>query len=116
MDRFIAAVGLLFLMVPGNANAEVGLEGVRFLPPETTVRAGDTVRWVHRDSGLFHHVAADDGSFDSHPTCGRPAGVCMRGGETYSHTFLSPGVYRYHCRLHSSGRDGMVGTITVVER
>ena len=56
------------------AAREVSIEGVRFVPPDVTITAGEAVTWVHRDSSLSHHVAADDGSFDSHPTCGRPGG------------------------------------------
>lgn len=80
-----------------------------------TVQVGNTVTWTHRDSGLSHHVAAHDGSFDSHPTCGRPFGRCMKGGESFSFTFLRAGTYEYHCRLHASHHAGMAGTITVVE-
>lgn len=97
-----------------GVNVGVDLQGVRFTPQETTVRVGDTVTWTHRDSGLSHHVAAHDGSFDSHPTCGRPFGVCMKGGETFSYTFSRAGTYQYHCRPHAASRTGMVGTITVV--
>lgn len=100
----------------GASHHHVVIQGVRFLPRETTVRAGETVTWIHKDSGLNHHVAADDGSFDSHPTCGRPAGVCMKGGDTYSHTFRRTGTYGYHCRLHGRPGHGMAGTVTVAAR
>ena len=69
-------------------DVRISLENVRFTPREITVAVGNTVTWTHRDSGLSHHVAAHDGSFDSHPTCGRPFGACMKGGDTFSHTFL----------------------------
>jgi plastocyanin len=104
--------------LPGSTGANVGivLQGVRFTPQEVTVRVGDTVTWTHRDSQLSHHVGAHDGSFDSHPTCGRPFGVCMKGGDTFSYTFRQAGTYEYHCRPHAASHHaGMVGTITVVE-
>jgi plastocyanin len=94
-----------------GAETPVDIQGVWFTPRLVTVHVGDTVIWTHRDSQLGHHVAAHDGSFDSHPTCGRPFGVCMKGGERFSYTFLRAGTYGYHCRVH----DGMVGTVTVVE-
>ncbi len=99
---------------PTGVNVRVDLQGVRFTPRETTVRVGDTVTWTHRDSQLSHHVAAHDGSFDSHPTCGRPFGVCMKGGQRFSYTFVQPGTYEYHCRPHASSHAGMAGTVTVV--
>ncbi|MGH9286497.1 MAG: cupredoxin domain-containing protein [Acidimicrobiales bacterium] len=80
----------------------------------TTVRVGDTVTWTHRDSGLSHHVGALDRSVESHPTCGWPFGVCMKGGDTFSHTFYRAGTYDYWCRLHATIDEGMVGRITVV--
>jgi plastocyanin len=96
-------------------DVRVYLENVRFAPREITVAVGNTVTWTHRDSGLSHHVAAHDGSFDSHPTCGRPFGACMKGGDTFSYTFLRAGTYEYHCRLHASSHAGMAGKVTVVD-
>jgi plastocyanin len=108
--------------LPGSSGAGIGvdLQGVRFVPSDITVRVGDTVTWVHRDSALSHHVGAHDGSFDSHPTCGHLFGVCMKGGETFSFTFRQTGSYVYHCRPHArhhhgSAHGGMVGTVTVVD-
>ena len=95
-------------------DVRIYLQNVRFTPQEITVALGNTVTWTHRDSGLSHHVAAHDGSFDSHPTCGRPFGVCMKGGDTFSYTFLRAGTYEYHCRLHASSHAGMAGKVTVV--
>jgi Plastocyanin len=51
-------------------DVRIYLQNVRFTPKEMTVRVGNTVTWTHRDSGLSHHVAAHDGSFDSHPPAG----------------------------------------------
>ena len=36
-------------------------------------------------------------------------GVCMRGGDTFHHTFGAAGTFGYHCRLH-----GDPGTVRVV--
>jgi Plastocyanin len=112
-------LALLPWLVPVPADAgdpEVILQGVRFVPADVTVAVGDTVTWVHKDSGLYHHVGADDRSWDSSPTCGFPRGVCMRGGDTYQHTFLSLGTFGYHCRLHGKPGRGMAGTVRVVSR
>ena len=111
------ALAFLFWLAPlpaGASSPEVILQGVRYLPPDITVTVGATVTWVHRDSGLYHHVGADDHSWDSSPTCGLPRGVCMRGGDTYQHTFLSTGTFGYHCRLHGDPGRGMASTVRVV--
>jgi len=111
------ALALLPWLLPLPARAavpEVALQGVRFVPPDITVTVGETVTWVHKDSGLYHHVGADDHTWDSSPTCGLPRGVCMRGGDTYQHTFLSTGLFTYHCRLHGDPGRGMAGTVRVL--
>ncbi len=112
-----AALALILALAPMPVRAagpEVVLQGLRFVPANITVTVGDTVTWVHKDSGLYHHVGADDRSWDSSPTCGLPRGVCMRGGDTYQHVFLSPGTYGYHCRLHGHPGRGMAGTVRVL--
>jgi plastocyanin len=109
-----ALMVFLLLFASPAAEPEVAMTGVRFVPHDVVVHVGGTVTWVHRDSSLNHHVVADDGSFDSNPTCGHPGGVCMKGGDRYSHTFLQPGTVRYYCRLHGSpGGGGMAGTVKV---
>ncbi len=115
----VTALALLLALAPLPARArgaEVILQGVRFVPGDVTVMAGDAVTWVHKDSGLFHHVGADDRTWDSNPTCGLPRGVCMRGGESYHHVFLTEGTFGYHCRLHGDPGRGMAGTVRVVPR
>lgn len=112
-----AALALLLALAPLPARAagpEVILQGLRFAPADITVKVGDTVTWVHKDSGLYHHVGADDHSWDSSPTCGFPRGVCMRGGDTYRHVFLSAGTFGYHCRLHGKPGRGMAGAVRVL--
>ena len=79
-----------------EAGAEVALRKVRFDPREVVVRAGQAVTWVHKDGRLPHNVVADDGSFNSHPACGRPSGACMKGGDRFTHAFTRPGVFSYY--------------------
>jgi plastocyanin len=114
----LAIAGLLLLAPAGAARAgaaEVGLEGTAFAPSEATVRVGETVTWTHRDGLAPHSVTADDGSFDSHPTCAAATfALCMRDGDTYSHTFPAAGRFSYYCRTHG-GPDGqgMSGVVVV---
>src|SRR5947209_8120656 len=73
-----------------SADAQVIMNGIRFQPPELTVRAGETVEWKNEDI-VSHTVTADDGSFDS--------GLIPPGG-TWKMTVKNAGPLEYHCRPH----------------
>jgi plastocyanin len=97
---------------------DVAMKGLKFSPDTVTLYEGDSVRWTHMDGmATPHNVVADDGSFDSNPSCdstvpvGVPlAQVCMVGGSTYVHLFDKVGTVTYKCRVHS----GMTGTVHVL--
>lgn len=55
-----------------------------------TVKAGTTVTWSNGDA-MMHTVTAVDGSFDS---------GFLNEGDTWSHTFDTPGEYEYFCSPH----------------
>lgn len=95
-----ASTGLTVLMMTG----EMGMSG-GFSPSELHIFAGETVTWVNK--GTVHHtVTADDDSFNS---------GFVEPGMSYSHRFLKPGTYPYHCVLHGSERGvGMAGVIIVI--
>lgn len=111
----LLVAGTLAVAPPGWADEEhdhvVVLRHGRFDPAEIEVEVGESVTWRHADGDDPQSVTADDGSFDSHPDCesDRPD-RCMRGGETFSHTFTRPGRVRYHSRTES-----MSGVVTVVD-
>lgn len=71
-----------------------------FEPVLAEVVAGTTVRWTNRDTSP-HTVTADDGSFDS---------AQLDPGDTFSHTFDSPGAVAHHCALHPDIRATVVVT------
>jgi plastocyanin len=73
----------------------------RFGPPELTVAAGTTLRFVNRGAN-WHSIAAFDGSFDS----GR-----IDPGSSFTVRLDVPGEYRFICKHHALR--GMVGRITV---
>ena len=98
-----------------TAKPEVAMRQVRFSPHDLVVHVGEAITWVHQDGGLPHNAVADDGSFDSNPTCGRPGGSCMKEGDRYRHVFTQAGIASYYCRLHGApGGQGMTGTVRVV--
>jgi plastocyanin len=63
------------------------------------VAAGALVTFSNGDS-TTHTFTADGGAFDSGMTA---------PGQSYKHTFSTPGTFAFHCQIHSS----MTGTITV---
>ncbi len=65
-----------------------------YTPNQLTVPLGTTVTWLH-EGRVEHTVSSLLGYFDS--------GV-LRGGNTFSYTFGSPGSYDYFCRFHISNR------------
>src|SRR2546423_3450191 len=89
-----------------TANVDVGPSGTtHFAPATVTIDPGDTVQWTARSAN--HTVTADDGSFDS----SGGGGTTMTPGTTFSHTFSTPGTYRYYCRIHGGKNGiGMSGT------
>ena len=93
----------LLMIVPGagaQGNQQtVSIKNFAFNPPSITVAPGTTVPWTNNDSAP-HTVTADDGSFDSET---------LQPGQSFSHTFQSPGTIAYHCEIHPS----MKGSVTV---
>ncbi|KAF9584915.1 hypothetical protein BGW38_004685 [Lunasporangiospora selenospora] len=100
------ALASVFAAVAIAAEVKVKMTFATFFPKDITIKVGDTVKWTH---GSFPpHTATSDMigdmiEFDSH---------IMLGGDTYSHEFKQPGVYKYHCTLNPIT---MFGSITVVE-
>jgi len=84
-----------------------------FIPEVLSVAAGTTVHWVNDDDEA-HTVKSNPGSMGCEPSSsesfdsGPPPG--LQSGDTFDHTFNTPGSYSYHCEIH--GCD-MKGTIKV---
>ena len=101
------------------APVPVAAAGFNFVSPALVVPAGTTVMWV--GAALPHTVTTaadlnaalagagnDETNSDADPDTFHAA---FSTGETFSHTFDTPGTYTYHCEIHF--RLGMVGTIVV---
>ena len=83
-----------------GGGGEVVMKGIKFVPPELTVAAGDTVTWTNEDT-VGHDVTGD--SFSS----GDPGG--LQNGDTFKFTFKKAGTFDYVCTVHP----GMEGSVTV---
>jgi plastocyanin len=81
------------------ATDQVAIAGFAFGPQAVTVKVGTTVTWSNQDEDS-HTVTADDRSFTSQ---------ALGNGQTFTHTFTTPGTYAYHCSIHPF----MHGTVVV---
>jgi plastocyanin len=99
-QAFSATVGDIFYDYNGNMTGDV------------TIHAGDTVTWTN--TGFDGHtVSALPGQTDFFDS-----GI-MFNGDTFQHTFNTPGTYVYYCEVHSFVNNGVavgpqVGTVTVL--
>jgi LPXTG-motif cell wall-anchored protein len=102
----LAALAVLAVAAPAFAATKSVSIGDNFYSPKTvTITEGDTVVWTNNGQAP-HSVTANDGSFDSSPSC--PSSGCMEHGDTYNHTFNSVGTFAYHCRVHGFAMSGTV--------
>ena len=87
-----------------------------FNPHVTWITEGGTVTWV-LESGAHtataYHPGNDQPQLVPDGTAAWDSGVLSAAGETYEHTFDTPGVYHYYCIPHES--QGMIGTVIVGE-
>ena len=87
-----------------------------FEPATLTIKRGETVTWKS-DNDLVHTATADPSKVQDQSLVQLPAGAApwdsgnVAKGEEWSHTFDSPGTYKYVCLPHQLA--GMVGEIIV---
>ena len=68
----------------------VQIDNFKFAPPDLAVTAGTTVIWKNKDDAP-HRVADINGAY---------ASAALDTDSSFSHTFATPGVYKYFCSLH----------------
>lgn len=106
----------------------LALDKLAFDPPDITVQAGDTVRFVVTNKGKAPHefVIGDQAYQDEHEKAMEHGGahdddlgnvVELRPGETseLTWTFTTAGEVLYACHVAGHYAGGMFGTVTVVE-
>lgn len=83
-----------------------------FDPIGVKINPGDTVRWVNKSENMPHNAQSVDGKI---PAGAEPftGPMLTTVGETYEHTFTTPGTHVYFCLPHQAL--GMYGVIVVGE-
>ena len=74
-----------------RTSLEVKIINFAYTPSEIEINAGDTVFWENRDAQKHTITSVEGNELDS---------GLFKKGETYSHTFNSPGTYKYYCVPH----------------
>jgi plastocyanin len=69
---------------------DIKMQGYAFNPATLNIKVGDTVRWTNYDSAGHNVVSA---TFSSNT---------MNTGDTFQHTFTTPGTYSYVCTFHAN--------------
>jgi plastocyanin len=85
----IGASGLTAVATAAHT-ALVQIDNFTFAPPELTVTAGTTVIWKNADDSP-HRIADINGAYVS---------AALDTDDSFSHTFATPGVYKYICSIH----------------
>jgi len=79
-----------------------------YVPAQLTITTGTTVTWVNKDS-VGHTVTEGDPAspkqpairiFDSSNEASTGKVQLMQSGDSWSHTFNTPGTYTYYCIVH----------------
>ena len=86
------------LAMPAQTS-DVAIDNFKFAAPTITVPVGAAVTWTNRDD-VPHNVVSTDGAFKS---------PVLDTGQKFSHTFETPGTFKYYCSLHPR----MTGQIVV---
>lgn len=92
-------------IVAGASNPK---NDVWYQPSPTTIKAGENVTWINRDSSL-HTVT--NGTFYTGPLGTYDSGILNSGQSSKPWNFTSSGTFNYYCTLHPF----MSGQITVTD-
>jgi plastocyanin len=97
-----AVVAFGAFAAPAQA-ADVSISNFSFMPSSISITQGETVNWTWAGPDTNHSVTSKSGqaeSFDSDP--GKtPSSLDHPPGDTFSHTFNTPGTFTYLCKVHS---------------
>ncbi len=118
---FLLAVLVASAQAAGHTRVAIscqGPDGMQFSPNPITIHVGETVVWSNPSTEV-HNVVDDPSQVTNKSEVQLPRGArpfnsgYIKPGQSYSHTFTVPGVYRYACNLHED--QGMFGKIIVLK-
>lgn len=69
----------------------VEIKNFDFAMPVVTIKKGDTVKWIQRDS-IGHTITSDSNAWES--------SAALKNGDVFEHTFAEAGTFTYHCTPH----------------
>lgn len=100
----LAGIALLTLVTltacaPKAGPNDVFVKDLRFNPKKLTVSAGTTVTWTNFDQ-TAHTITSDSNDTTDAPKAQKFTSKPLSPGDTYKHTFDTPGTYKYHCSIH----------------
>jgi plastocyanin len=96
----LVAAAISFPVISAQpSDSKVGIDNFAFSPERITVKAGTTVTWLNADDAP-HTVTSSSKLFKS---------KALDTDDSFSFTFVTPGVYEYFCSLHPR----MTGAIVV---
>jgi len=87
-----------------DGEALVIIQDFKFIPPQITIKPGQTLRWENREKRQYHSVwfqALGEAEPEDY----------LFPEDSYERSFDKPGVYPYRCGPHPE----MIGTVTVAE-
>jgi plastocyanin len=110
MKHYLLATGLLLAVSGGSVFAGgdtellIVIKDYKFIPPEITIRQGQTLRWENREKRQYHSVWFE--------ALGEPEPEdYLFPDDTYERSFDKSGTFPYRCGPHPE----MTGTVTVIE-
>lgn len=111
----LAALALALLLIPAAAadaaNRRISISDYKWSDPNIQIDLGEHVTWYWVGPDTMHSVTGDSPNslqFDSDPQTGQPNHDI---GDNFKVDFNAPGVYKFHCKLHSLVK----GTVTVTD-
>ena len=103
--RILPALGLVLCSVIASAGDEivvVVIKDYKFIPPEVTIEAGQTIRWENHEKRQYHSVWFEALGEEE------PADYLFPE-DSYERRFDTAGEFPYRCGPHPE----MIGSVTV---
>lgn len=102
---FIIIISVTFFILNYNnkdtrKTYQISIKNFTFEPNELRIKKGETIVWTNTDN-LVHTITPNQND--------NLENNILSKGQTFSHTFHTIGIYRYHCDDHQN----MTGTIIV---